>query len=356
MEENNNLRFGLVLAGAMALILGVYWGFYYKGQTKPDGNTAVEKKLSLEWREVVSSAPFSPRDSHASFVFQNKIWVVGGLNGNGLVSPSHQVKYWQAPHFNDIWNSEDGLVWNKIEAGKIWPGRRSMNITEFNGALWMFGGWGPGTGYSNDLWRSEDGKNWIKVEARLPWEAREGQIAEIFDGKLWAMGGVNYDKRKTFNDVWYTKDGINWSLATSSAPWSPRWDFALAVFGGKFFLTGGMDIKDDEFNDVWSSEDGINWALVSEHAPWEARQGHSAISMEGKLFIMGRLNDEKHLGPNDIWYTEDGNSWKSLGELPWDGREDFSTVVLGGKIYVIGGMARDWTWRNDVWEGELRTR
>ena len=81
------------------------------------------------------------------------------------------------------------------------------------------------------------------------------------------------------------------------------------------------------------------------------------MNFKERLWLIGRLNDSEYGGANDAWYTEDGRDWEKSGEdLPWDGREDFTTVVLNGKIYIMGGMANDWTWRNDVWEGILKLK
>jgi len=351
--KENSVKIGLILAGILALFLAYY--FYSGQELRPREEEPKEEVFNLEWKNLASTTPWSKRDSHATFVFQNKLWLIGGINGDGLVSPSRQVKYWEASHFNDVWVSEDGVNWNEIETENIWPPRRSMSIVEFNGRLLMFGGWSPVSGYSNDAWQSSDGINWTKLEFSPAWEAREGQNIEIFQGKLWVMGGVNYDKRKVFADAWSSEDGITWIQATSSIPWAGRWDHATAVFDNKIFLMGGMDLETHVYRDVWSSPDGANWTLVTDSPPWQSRQGHAAVNFGGRLLVMGRLNDDReNPGPNDIWQTKDGVNWESLGELPWDGREDFSATIFKDKIYIMGGMGQDWTWRGDVWEATLK--
>ena len=354
MEIDKNVKIGLLLAAVLVASLFAYKSFSFDTPNQ-EPQEQKEKITTLEWTQLASSTPWAPRDSAAGFVFQDKIWIAGGLNGNGLVTPSRTIKYWEAPHFNDIWNSADGTNWSKVETKNIWPVRRSMSIIEYKGKLWMMGGWSPSSGYSRDIWNSPDGANWTRATTTPAWEAREGQSVEIFGGKLWLMGGVNYDLRKVFNDVWYSEDGLNWVLATNSAPWAPRWDNALTIFQDKFYLAGGMDLKNNTYEDVWTSTDGASWLLVSEAAPWEARQGHSLISMSDTLWIFGRLNDDKiNPGPNDIWNTKDGINWQKVGDLPWDGREDFNSLILADKLYVFAGMGNDWIWRNDVWLGTFK--
>lgn len=304
----------------------------------------------LSWTLATSSAEWETRDSGVSFVFNDKIWTMGGLDGNKKVQADNKVIYWEAPHFNDIWTTEDGTTWNLEIEKAAWPPRRSMTVVNFLNKLWMFGGWSPITGYESDIWQSDDGINWTKVVSKAAWPAREGHTAEVFQGKIWMFGGVDYDKRETKNDVWYSEDGIDWHQATTTIPWSTRWDHATAVFKDKIFLAGGMDLKNGVFNDVWASSNGLNWELVTAHAPWAARQGHSLVVYKDKLWLIGKLGDKGEGGVNDIWYSDDGITWqKTETDPPWIGREDHSVVIFNDRIYVFEGMGSDWKWHNDVW-------
>lgn len=305
---------------------------------------------TLTWSVATSSAEWQPRDSAASFVFQNKIWTMGGLNGNKEVSPNHTVEYWESPHFNDIWSSEDGTTWKLESPHAQWAVRRSMSVVFFQDKLWMFGGWSPITGYTSDIWQSVDGVNWSKVVTKASWQPREGQTAEVFQNKIWMMGGVNYDARKLKNDVWYSEDGLTWHEATSTIPWSPRWDHAVTVFDNKLFLSGGMNLTKETFKDVWSSSDGITWELITDSPPWQERQGHGLVAFHDNLWSIGRLNDTESGGMNDVWYSKDGATWNKTAQDPlWMGREDHSVILFKNKIFVFGGMGSDWKWRNDVW-------
>lgn len=305
---------------------------------------------SLTWAIATSSAEWEPRDSAVSFVFQDKIWTMGGLNGNKNVESNHYIKYWEAPHFNDIWTSEDGIKWNMAKEHAEWPERRSMSVVYFQNKLWMFGGWSPTSGYSSNIWQSSDGVTWTKVVESAPWPPREGQTAEVFQNKIWMVGGVNYDNRETKNDIWWSDDGIKWQEVKSKAPWSPRWDHALAVFKGKLFLSGGMNLNGETFKDVWSSGDGLNWELVNPAPPWRERQGHSLVVLNDKLWTIGSLPDMSKREINDVWYTDDGLTWQKTETDPrWIGREDHSVLVFKDRIFVFGGMDSNWRWKNDVW-------
>lgn len=348
----------IVIVLGSLIIFGVFWFFDLTNlRTKPvqvesTQNPAVSlAPENLIWIKVISSAPWEPRDSGAEFVYQNKLWIMGGLNGND-VKNGEVIEYWRAPHFNDIWNTEDGINWHLVASSSAWAPRRSMSVTPFQGKLWMFGGWSLTTGYTNDIWTSEDGIHWTKIVENAVFPAIEGQTTEIFQNKLWKIGGVNYDERQTKNDVWYSENGADW-IRVENIPWKPRWDHATAVFKGKLFLAGGMNLAGETFNDVWMSEDGINWTLVTNDAPWEPRQGHALEVYKDKLWLIGRLNDAKSGGSNDVWFSDDGMTWQKTNLDPqWTGREDFFSVVFKDKIWVFGGMDADWKWRNDVWASE----
>ena len=328
-----------------------------KHNTHPinEENRVITKRKDIRWTKVLQEAPWETRDSGEIFLFENKMWILGGIDGNQTVRGDNTIDYWKAPHFNDIWNSEDGKHWNQAKESAEWSPRRSMSVVFFKDKLWMFGGWSPTTGYTNDIWSSIDGVTWTQEVKNAEWPAREGQLVEIFQNKIWLIGGVNYDDRETKNDVWYSEDGTTWTEA-KDIPWQSRWDHATAVFNGKLFLTGGMDLEGNIFNDVWATEDGLSWKLLTNKPAWERRQGHAMEVYKGKLWLIGRFNDKSNGGPNNVWYSEDGIVWKKTVTDPqWRGREDFFSTVFKDKIWILGGMDANWRWQNDVWQAELVT-
>jgi len=305
---------------------------------------------SLNWEQTLSSAPWQERDSDAVLVYKDKIWLMGGLNANKQVISPGIVDYEKSPHFSDVWSSEDGLNWQLVSEKSPWGNRRSIQVVDFKGKMWLMGGWGPEVGYKNDVWSSEDGLNWKKEIDSAAWPAREGHSLLVFKDKLWLLGGVRYDKYQLFNDVWYSDDGVNWIEATNNAGWSARWDHGVAVFKDKLWLAGGMVFGGRMFNDVWSSEDGKNWSLANAKTDFQARQGHYVVDYKNKLWVVGRLDAATNGGVNDVWYSDDGVNWQKTKNNPlWLGREDFGAIVFKDKVWILGGMDKNWTWRNDIW-------
>ena len=315
-----------------------------------DNSKPLLNPSALNWEEISSFALWEGRDSQAVVVYKNKIWLMGGVNGaTRIISPGN-VDYGNAPHFNDVWSSEDGTSWRLISNKAPWGKRRSMQVVDFKGKMFLMGGWGPEIGAKNDVWSSEDGVSWKKETSSASWEKREGHQVVVYKNKIWLTGGVNYSNHKIFNDVWSSEDGVNWKKETGSAPWTARWDHSIAGFNNKLWLVGGMDFE-DIYNDVWSSEDGVSWVLVNKNHPFLSRQGFLLMDYKNKLWILGRLNTPQYgNGPNDVWYSEDGINWLKTKDDPrWTGREDFGAVVFKDKMWIIGGMDKDWKWKNDVW-------
>jgi len=340
--------------------LGLYFLFNHFNQALVPKEEVVEEEISkaevfdpvlLDWEEVSSTVPWPPRDSHSVVVYQNKLWLMGGLNGNDFVTKPGVVRYGEAPHFSDIWVSEDGIDWNLVTDGAPWGERRSIQSVIFQDKILVIPGWGPWTGTKNDIWSSEDGVHWNLINANPNFPPREGHQLIVFKDKLWLIGGVNYDKSEVKNDAWSSEDGINWSEVTSSAPWRPRWDHEVVLFKDELWLIGGMDLNDNVFSEIWSSEDGENWFLVTDSPPWLARQGHETIVFKDRIWILGRLDEESQGGgKNDVWFSEDGVNWeKTKKDPPWEGREDHTAAVFQGKIWIFGGMTAEWVWKNDIW-------
>lgn len=335
--------------------------FWQPAKTEPDKGADAGRSFdpfSLTWTEAVKSAPWAGRDSHAVTVYKDKIWLMGGLNANGHVASPGNVDYNSAKYFSDVWSSNDGVNWNLVLQNSPWGERRSVQLVEFKGKMWLIGGYSPDYGYKNDVWSTEDGVNWKEEIASAAWPVREGHNVIVFQDKLWLLGGVRYDKniagssndtQRLFNDVWYSADGINWSEATPDAGWSPRWDDSVAVFQNKLWLSGGMIFGSTMYNDVWYSEDGVNWVQATGYAPFAPRQGNILTEYKGKLWMIGRL-DGVNGGLNDVWFSEDGVNWqKTKNDPAWLGREDNGAVIFREKIWILGGMDKNWVWRNDIW-------
>lgn len=311
-----------------------------------------DRASSLHWVKS-EKVPWGARDSHTAYVFEDKLWITGGLNANNSKIDG-SPDYDNAKYYNDIWNTEDGEEWVKVAEHADYPEIRSASIIEFNGSLFKMAGWVPGTGVTNSIWKSEDGVKWKKVSDSAAWEAREGQRVVEFEDKLWLIGGVNYEEYKTFNDVWSSEDGLNWKKVTLNAPWHSRWDHDVAVFQDKMWIMGGMNRGGVGYGDLWNSSDGKNWDLVYERAPWGKRQGHETVVFENKMWLISGLDAASNQGAGDTWFTSDGYIWeKTADNYSALAREDIEVKVFNDKMWFIAGMDKNWHWNADVWHSDF---
>lgn len=355
------------------LLIGIFWWILYdwsdwkiemnqeqvlsdeKNYSEPIGGETASPAIdprTIVWKKASSNAPWGPRDSQGGIVFDGKMWIFGGLRG----FPEAENNYGVAPHFNDIWSSEDGVNWTLEKEHAAWSPRRSMSVEYFKGKLWMFGGWSTTTGYRTGVWVSDDAINWKQVLKDAPWGGREGQTSAVFQGKLWMFGGLSFGARlgdqNLKNDVWNSEDGIHWNLVTENAGWAPRYDQGATVFQDELWVAGGVS-HGEAMNDVWSSSDGINWVLENGNAPWEKRHGVPLVNYKNRLWIVsgwGSVNDK---GTQDAWYSENGKDWQKAGDLEWSGREDHEVMVFQDKLWVMAGMGPFWVWNNDVWYSDF---
>ena len=69
----------------------------------------------MVWKEAVDNAGWSKRDAHTSVVFQNRIWIMGGIkDGDKNLSYSEHI------HESDVWISKNGKDWELITDNAPW--------------------------------------------------------------------------------------------------------------------------------------------------------------------------------------------------------------------------------------------
>ncbi|MDD2889426.1 MAG: T9SS type A sorting domain-containing protein, partial [bacterium] len=159
----------------------------------------------------------------------------------------------------------------------------------FDNKMWILGGAADQTG-CNDVWYSTDGANWSQATAAAGWSKRFSHSALVFDNKMWVIGGFASVDGNDCNDVWYSTDGANWYQATAAAGWAPRDFFGATVFDDKMWIFGGEDTL-NYFNDVWYSSDGANWTQATGTVGWAAKAAHTALSFDNKMWVIGGANN-----------------------------------------------------------------
>ncbi len=296
--------------------------------------------LDLKWKLVRDLAPFEKRDAHHVVGFSGKLWLLGGVGGR---SPDYSKNY------SDIWSSPDGENWTLITSQAPWGPRRAGKSFVFKNKLWILGGVTTAEKYLNDVWYSEGGSSWKLATGSAAWLPRKGFAAVVFKDKMWVVGGAT--TKGAANDAWYSENGVDWILANEKNSWTEKYDLAIEAFLGKMWLSGGAFPGGLGEKEVWYSEDGFSWQKTSGEIPWPGRHGHCFLSSNGYLWIIGGwsgyahgYNDVWYSKDGFSWQAlyEDGSA-------PFAGREDLECVDFDNKIFMTGGMKTNGERTNDVW-------
>lgn len=197
------------------------------------------------WKLVNATPPWAGRYAAGGTVFKNKIWVLGG-----------QSQKEDKSLFNDVWSSEDGVTWTRVLEHAPWSPRQLFsNVVAKDDKLWIIGGgitrYDPFEAYQ-DVWNSSDGVHWEKVLDKAPWPARIWSTCIVYHEYIFLLGGFQDQPRLNFNDVWYSRDGKEWTQLKTQAIWKERHETSVLDFNDKLWVIAGMGWP--LVNDVWSLE------------------------------------------------------------------------------------------------------
>jgi len=114
-----------------------YWGY----------NDVWSSEDGVHWEEETSSAPWHDRIWFSSFVYRDQMWVTGGWS-------NHPYTNWP-----DIWHSKDGKRWTELKTdGPKWKERHEHSAFIFQDKIWVAGGMTPPL--VNDVWSLELPQDW----------------------------------------------------------------------------------------------------------------------------------------------------------------------------------------------------
>lgn len=255
-------------------------------------------------------------------LFNGELWSIAG----GMTS--------------DVWHSTDGLGWTMATATPGFGGREQQQVAVFNDKLWLYGGLSASGAVLNDLWKSDDGVTWTQVVANMPFAARTGTRMLSFDNKLWVIAGIDTGVPGTaLSDVWCSSDGVNWSEATADAGFPARHDFSATVFNGAMWIVGGDGSDYTTLNDVWYSSNGVNWTETTATPSFGKRMNASLFVFNNRLWLLGGSASSAGLDLNDIWSSTDGVNWtEETANAAFSARHSQQVVVDGSDLWMIGGQ------------------
>ncbi len=231
----------------------------------------------------VTSNQFSERVGHTLTVFDNKMWLIGGVDNSGN-------------YIGEIHHSTDGETWTlatELSAPLLAPAYHSAVV--FNNKLYVIR-----DGFDNHtiVLSSSDGVTW-NLETDHAFSNREKFKAVVFDNAIYVIGGKHLGT--SFNEIWKSGDGIEWSLIAPTADiFSERYAHTATVHDGKVWVVGGITGSFAESHiDFWYSENMEEWTAYDGTLPTdEGLIHHAALSYNDELWIFGGLQpNETGLAP-----------------------------------------------------------
>jgi N-acetylneuraminic acid mutarotase len=124
------------------------WGKREKGG---DGNLndVWSSADGARWKKSAGRIPWAPRNHQSAVVYGDKLWVLGGWGETGQAGA-------QEGNLNDVWATSDGADWRPVTGQAQWLPRNGHASVVFRNRMWVIGGWSHFIGGSsvNDLWSS----------------------------------------------------------------------------------------------------------------------------------------------------------------------------------------------------------
>lgn len=318
----------------------------------------------LDWTRVTASADWSARTEHATCSFDDKLWVIGGLNASG--------------YQGDVWYSTDGETWT-CSNYSAFSGRGGHAAIVLDDTMYVIGGYNGTTGGAEkttlyDVWSSTDGATWTLETDTPAWKitsygSNPTGLAYMGYGTdasmMWITGGYQYYRigvgPVTSNDVYTSTDGANWTdigdlpqYASFHTGWamaqSPQ--MSLTLIGGVYKKSTSTEYQYPSGGTAYSSYTGETWSTMTTTAGWDARANFSVVNFDNALVLMGGENYNSLL-KRDVWVSQDeGATWSSYSDAGWAIRQFPQAVVFNDTIWVMGGGGST-TYLNDVWMANI---
>ena len=268
--------------------------------------------------------------NHETTIFKKNIWLVGGDN-------SHTDPWTSS---SQVWKSHNGKDWKLITSG-LFEKRRNHSLIVFNDKMWLIGGINNSNEILSDIWNTTDGVHWNRVKSLNPLNDIGQNNSVVFNNKIFvfkANGNTN-------QAVWSSTNGENWHLETDNA-FSARTHYKTVVHNKMIYIFGGLKAS-GLTNEVWASKDGIVWVRKSPSGSiFEPRLDHTATSYKDKIWVVGGQSwnsSGERTFYGDIWYSSDMIKWcRYDNKNPIQkGIEAPSVLVYEDRLWIFGGYRPD---------------
>jgi hypothetical protein len=141
----------------------------------------------VRWEQVLPREPYwSARGMIGGAAVHNgRIWILGGGTYDTPSTPARNF-------YNDVWSSADGAHWHCHTKAAPWTPRQYHDVAVWDGRLWVLEGYNGQGGNRKDVWHSADGVHWEEVP-NTPWKPRHAASVYVHAGHLWMVAGNNME-------------------------------------------------------------------------------------------------------------------------------------------------------------------
>lgn len=309
--------FRVLLAGLVALLIlsiaGLAW--WSQPTSKPTTNQQPSATLPARWQRLTDMP--EPRAAFAIATFEDRIYVVGGENEQGVLASL--IRFDVASGTWTRLSAKPTAVTDVraiVLSGKLYVpgGRRSANPADVTDHFERY-----------DL-RAEQ---WESLPA-LP-EARSGYALVALDGKIYLIGG--WDGTRYRNDVFeYDPEREMWHVR--SAMPTARGFAAAGIVEDRIFIMGG----ENEQGALANNE--VYTPALEATSPWSRRaplpqprtRAGAAVVLSSLIIIGG------HPDGAPVKYNVSTDNWETLEPPPTPIGAQPGVVLHNGKIYSLGGQ------------------
>ncbi|MEM9884370.1 MAG: hypothetical protein AAF849_00645 [Bacteroidota bacterium] len=300
----------------------------------------IEEEEGCAFNLITQEAPFLNREEHASVFFDGRIWVIAGQQrfSDGF----SDLK-------NDVWSSENGEDWTLVTDDAAFEPRRNLSLIVFDNRLWVIGGSGyrPGTrepfeGLS-DIWNSVDGITWEKVETNVDFITLSLQNTVVHNNRIFILREGSGTIQES---NWYSDDGSNWTEIPINNDFPLRQGITTTSFNGRIWMIAGNGLPTGDiggfdliWNNVWSSADCISWVEENSNPAFSNRTEHAVSVFDNRLWISGGRGDDGQGLKSDIWSSSDGVDWTLECLEAFSSRHRHTMVGTNNNLYVIDGAS-----------------
>jgi hypothetical protein len=101
---------------------------------------------------------------------------------------------------NDVWNSENGVDWKIVTPTAGFCPRKNFESFVYKDRMWVIGGINVSGTPESDIWWSVNGYYWVSTTAKTGFGGRSGAAVAQYQGKVWVIAGQSNDKLE--RDIW----------------------------------------------------------------------------------------------------------------------------------------------------------